>query len=337
MLEGINETLKTELLSILNSPSLNDDLVGKMIRSTYFYNKDEMDEMFEWGTKKGFNEVIVKYIISIIKEHGDYEPVMRIARNGGVLTIDDVTKNNNIYTLLEKEGMSRKVLQELSQATISSKSINVGIFEVLLNMVIKGDQGYGGVDIVREDGKIEVKGPHGRLHGQKHHEVTSIDKYILSKYSDIKLNKFGAFSGIKATKSLWNDIMKKTNNIDDTYKFILDAMCKQFETESCSFQLVPKIKDIIINNGKPDFIQLHRLFGCIQLYMYCMEEGFDYFIVFKGDTKDATKEGEYEVFEKSDLLDINTMFFNKNLIIDPQKWIRIGSSRDPYCGVVINL
>jgi hypothetical protein len=68
-----------------------------------------------------------------------------------------------------------------------------------------------------------------------------------------------------------------------------------------------------------------------------MEEGFDYFIVFKGDTKDATREGEYEVFKKSELLDINNMFFNKNLIIDPQKWIRIGSSRDPYCGVLINL
>lgn len=337
MLKGIDKTLKTELLSILNDQSINDDLVGKMIRSTYFYNKDEMEEMLVWGVKKGFNEVIVKYIISIIKEYGNYEQVMRIVREGGVLTIDDVTKNNNIYTLLEKGGMSRKVLQELSQATISSKSINVGIFEVLLNMVIKGDQGNGGVDIVRESGKIEVKGPHGRLHGQKYHEVTSIDKYILSKYPNIKLNKFGAFSGMKATKLLWNDVMKETNNIDDTYKFILDAMCKQFEMESCSFQLVPEIKNIIINNGDPDFLQLQRLFGCIQLYMYCVEEGFDYFIVFKGDTKDAIREGEYKVFKKSELLDINTMFFDKNLIIDPQKWIRIGSSRDPYCGVLINL
>ena len=255
-------------------------------------------------------------IINILRKNNMLDRYIYYINNSTKhFTARDLIKGSgsNIFNLLKPYGINLKTLKELAALTDIKDTISQGQFEILLKMFLTdlsinnrhyketehGDIHAGGRNFEifgpKFGSAFELKGKDARIGSKGHNPGLMndyLDKELKSKGIRIKLpeNPFNRVNNIKNTIS---EMYKFINNDKELFDIVYQSMLAQF-----NFKYGDPLSDLekddltkaIFNNGEVKDIDgvngITRLLMAVQLYHYCKEEGFNYFVLINVDNGD---------------------------------------------------
>lgn len=342
--EIILENLKDDIINKLNNSEFDENIL-KRISGILSQSTFTKEEIISWLKLKHCDDCYKALIEIILPEHDSKYIIDLLIRKELEISFDEFINSTNIYNIIQKKYNSIDIecLQDIADLSPSRHRIGRSAFEVLVQLLMEGNQGKGGGDIIRNDkGKIEIKGPEGRIRGQKNiYLATEIDKGIreyLKTWNNIdpQIDSHGAFSSDKSVNLLFKSIP-----LNDKGKFnlILYALIYQFNKDVYNspiwenrIEYMNKIGSTVIKNGEVDPKSLRKLMGCIQLYHYQQHEDFSHIAIFKGLKRPiAIKNGDYKIFTADDIKDIVSMYNDDHLRFTLGG--RIGGGDDAVCQI----
>lgn len=356
--DSINETLsknlKDQLLQLIDSESLTDDIGVMMLNLIQDNNKVSREELDSYFINRGIDDD-KKNIIRIFKDYGALNTLYNLMtpNSNNLISVEDFLKSDNIYTLIQKSNpiISIDLLKDLAQENPSRGGITRGMFEILCLLFFKevnnknsslGLKGHG--DIHANGLALEFKTPGARVKSQKEHSAALIDNYIekeISKLTKEKLN-------FKKIMSSQKSIIKFIDSVNEAYSLtaeywfdiLVGGLFAQYDIrDKDMWSRLFNYEDfkshfVSIYSNRSQFAKdLIRLMGCIQLRLYQQEEMFDYIVLFKGrNGNQSLNTGDYICIDADYIRDIDKVFNDKHIILSGGG-DGYGSVRDHYCHI----
>ena len=352
--ETLSKDLKAQLLQLIDSESLTDDIGVMMLNLIQDNNRVSKDELDSYFINRGIEDD-KKNIIRIFKDYGALNTLYNLMtpNSNNLITVEDFLKSDNIYNLIQKSNpvISIDLLKDLAQENPSRGGITRGMFEILCLLFLKeinnkntssGLKGHG--DVHTNNLALEFKTPGARVKSQKEHSATLIDSYIEKEISKLTKEKLDFKKIMSSQKSIieFIDSVNKVYSIiaEDWFDILVGGLFAQYDIRDKNMwsRLFDykgfKSHFISIYSNKKQFAKdLIRLMGCIQLRFYQQEEMFDYIVIFKGrNGNQSLNTGDYICIDANYAIDINRVF-NDNHIILSGGGDGYGSVRDHYCHI----
>lgn len=293
-------------------------------------NNENYDKFFEeHGLSKlnfGRNKSAKDAFISLFSENDNLDVLTQIVNNNGVLSINNLPENENIFNLCKINGNDFSNEAKIIATWINSTSASAGPCEMLLKFILKeGYTGKMGDVSIRPSEEMEVKASTigknasgGHAAGQKGNNGVKI-RGAWSIYMYINKNLFGLGDDNAVTdkaayfqnKNGFNNFIKllKDKKLDDkksaefVTKTLVDAICFQYNyitNENDTKNSLPQIDALYkaalnyYNKNGLEQSAILNLVGSIQLYLYSQIEGFDYlFCVMIDKSGDSAESGNY--------------------------------------------
>lgn len=332
--ESLSRDLKTQLMNIINSDTMSDDVASKMIR---VYNHESVDinsivdHLNHVGLGKNADEIIdfLRHDNhDFLKEYSD------IVAQGDYIPVKELLSNDNIYDLLTKKypTIPRDLVRKLVTLNYpDNEGIARGKFEILLDMflddITEGNEGKA--DVNTNQYKFELKASGARM-GSKSHSPVNIDLYIKTILSghDIKYNAKNCLSNEDSVNKTYEQL---SSCMDPKSAFIemMRAVFNQYTintTVNGSKLQVTGYSDIlcdiddlynkVFKNGKFNARFFKRVQGCIAIAVYSQMERWDYMMIFKGKgSKNVADRGDYFFIDDKEAKSINDLYDDNRFIL----------------------
>lgn len=287
-----------------------------------------VDSLHSYYVSRGCEDD-AKHITRIIMENGDIEKFQSIiAHKNRLPKVISLIESNNIYKLFGRL-LSHDTLIELAGEKPSQSTIARGNFEILCQLLIKdlnrGNKRYPGKhgDINAGGITIELKGPKGRIKGQKEHSASLIDNEFNRICGGTGKDVFASISNMKSNLS----------GIKGSDSVIFDIISRSLQAQYGLNEDISVLQPHIVNRGCINYRNVTRLMGCIQLRGYWLDERWDYICIFKGtDGPSSLKDGGYVCISSSDASDVVKMFNDKRITFSGGG-NSSRTSRDHYCKI----
>ena len=275
-------------------------------------NNDAYDKFFEdHGLTKlnfGRNKSAKDAFISLFSENDKLNVLTEIVNNNGILSINNLSENGNIFDLCKINGNDFSDEAKIIATWINSTSASAGPCEMLLKFILKeGYTGKMGDVSIRPSEEMEVKASTigknasgGHAAGQKGNNGVKIrgawaiylylNKYLFNIEGNKEADAAQYFQNKNGFAKFVN--LLHTNNLDDkksaefVTKTLVDAICFQYNyitNEENTKNTLPNIQSLydaalnFYNKNNLDIKNMLNLVGVIQLYLYSQIEQFDYF------------------------------------------------------------
>ena len=309
--------------------------------------QDDFDTFFKmhglselnWGR----NNSASKQFINLFLENDHLDILCDIVKNNGAKSINDISETGNIFKDYCK-GWEEEA--KTIASWINSRSSSAGPCEMLLKFMLKEGNSRSIGDVGIDNNEMEVKaatlkgksGSGGHAAGQRGSikKAASIYWYLNNNLFNIEttnsdaesLNYFQNKDGLNdfneklKNNKLLNDIEKISNGIVDAlmfqYNFItVDGHYKKLRNvEKLRESSLKYCKEKMTSNGFSSTADLWNLVGCIQLYLYSVVEGFDYFfavLIDKNVENESVDNGFYLCVKNCKDNDSDLLNFNKIL------------------------
>ena len=309
--------------------------------------QDDFDTLFKmhglselnWGR----NNSASKQFINLFLENDHLDILCDIVKNNGAKSINDISETGNIFKDYCK-GWEEEA--KTIASWINSRSSSAGPCEMLLKFMLKEGNSRSIGDVGIDNNEMEVKaatlkgksGSGGHAAGQRGSikKAASIYWYLNNNLFNIEttnsdaesLNYFQNKDGLNdfneklKNNKLLNDIEKISNGIVDAlmfqYNFItVDGHYKKLRNvEKLRESSLKYCKEKMTSNGFSSTADLWNLVGCIQLYLYSVVEGFDYFfavLIDKNVENESVDNGFYLCVKNCKDNDSDLLNFNKIL------------------------
>lgn len=309
--------------------------------------QDDFDTFFKmhglselnWGR----NNSASKQFINLFLENDHLDILCDIVKNNGAKSINDISETGNIFKDYCK-GWEEEA--KTIASWINSRSSSAGPCEMLLKFMLKEGNSRSIGDVGIDNDEMEVKaatlkgksGSGGHAAGQRGSikKAASIYWYLNNNLFNIEttnsdaesLNYFQNKDGLNdfneklKNNKLLNDIEKISNGIVDAlmfqYNFItVDGHYKKLRNvEKLRESSLKYCKEKMTSNGFSSTDDLWNLVGCIQLYLYSVVEGFDYFfavLIDKNVENESVDNGFYLCVKNCKDNDSDLLNFNKIL------------------------
>ena len=309
--------------------------------------QDDFDTFFKmhglselnWGR----NNSASKQFINLFLENDHLDILCDIVKNNGAKSINDISETGNIFKDYCK-GWEEEA--KTIASWINSRSSSAGPCEMLLKFMLKEGNSRSIGDVGIDNDEMEVKaatlkgksGSGGHAAGQRGSikKAASIYWYLNNNLFNIEttnsdaesLNYFQNKDGLNdfneklKNNKLLNDIEKISNGIVDAlmfqYNFItVDGHYKKLRNvEKLRESSLKYCKEKMTSNGFSSTADLWNLVGCIQLYLYSVVEGFDYFfavLIDKNVENESVDNGFYLCVKNCKDNDSDLLNFNKIL------------------------
>lgn len=292
-------------------------------------NNNAYDKFFEdHGLTKlnfGRNKSAKDAFISLFSENDKLNVLTEIVNNNGILSINNLSENGNIFELCKINGNDFSDEAKIIATWINSTSASAGPCEMLLKFILKeGYTGKMGDVSIRPSEEMEVKASTigknasgGHAAGQKGNNgvkirgAWSIYLYLNKYLFNIEGNKEADDAQYFQNKNGFAKFVKllHDNNLDDkksaefVTKTLVDAICFQYNyitNEENAKNTLPNIQSLydaaltFYNKNDLDIKNILNLVGSIQLYLYSQIEQFNYFFCVLIDKNgNATNSGNY--------------------------------------------
>ena len=289
------------------------------------------------------------------------------------LTNSSPEYKENIYQLIKRHVPQEIVpsddcLKELAGLEIAKSNISRGKFEILARLLLTDISNKVGGDVGTIDsGALEFKVGGGRVNGQKPTYAADMykyaEKFMKSKNIDIKFDKNCGFQSQTAIHGFFNTLASQIGvDVEEWTDFIIGMICSQVKQDPgiisnqfrnvlknslfVSKEPIPAPEPIIGKNGKPKKVKPQKinsnviyakrflkLMGCIQLFNYQEEEGWDYIVIFGYKTgEEAVNNGDYICLDKKLASDLQYIYQHNNIDFDGGGNMN-GAARDNYCHI----
>lgn len=275
-------------------------------------NTGVYDKFFEdHGLTKlnfGRNKSAKDAFISLFSENDKLNVLTDIVNNNGILSINNLSENGNIFELCKINGNDFSDEAKIIATWVNSTSASAGPCEMLLKFILKeGYTGKMGDVSIRPAEEMEVKASTigknasgGHAAGQKGNNGVKIrgawaiylylNKYLFNIEGNKEADAAQYFQNKNGFAKFVN--LLHTNNLDDkksaeiVTKTLVDAICFQYNyitNEENAKNTLPNIQSLydaalkFYNKNNLDIKSMLNLIGAIQLYLYSQIEQFDYF------------------------------------------------------------
>ena len=325
--ESLSRDLKAQLLDIINSDTISDNVASKMIR-VYNHESVNIDDIIKHFNYVGLGKNSDELIDFLRHDNHDFlKEYSDIVTQGDYITVKELLSNDNIYDLLMKKypTIPRDLIRKLALLNYpDNEGIARGKFEILLDMFLDDITAgnMGSADVNTSQYKFELKASGARM-GSKSYSPVNIDLYIKTVLSENNI-KYNAKNCLSNESSV-NDTYEQLSSCMDPKSAFIEMMRAVFNQYTITTTVngsklqvtgypnilcdIDDLYDKVSKNGKFNARLFKRVQGCIAIAVYSQMEGWDYMMIFKGkDSKNVAERGDYFFIDDKEAKDINELY-----------------------------